>query len=312
MERRKFLRVLGLTGVSALAAPVAGRASAGDFPGDPDPFGVLHDSTLCIGCRRCEAGCAKVNALPAPGKPFDDLAVLEETRGLDTAFWTVVNKYPVVVNGQAKNVFRKQQCNHCLQPACVSACFAGALSKSPYGPVTYDPALCVGCRYCMIACPYYVPAYDYHNVWNPLMYKCTMCAPRIGEGLLPGCVEDCPAGALIFGRRTDLLRLAWEKIRRMPDVYVEHVYGEHEMGGASWLYIGAVPAQQLGLPVLGGTPAPDLTAGFRNFAVMLAGLGPVLLGGICAMNRRRGRDAATAGEDGKSEDAGEMPGRMPG
>ena len=177
MHRRKFLSILGLAGVaSATAAPKAAKAaSTQDFGGHPDAFGVLHDSTLCIGCRKCEAGCAKVNDLPTPEKPFDDLTVLDEKRRTHFQSYTVVNKYEVEINGEKKTVFRKQQCNHCQEPACASACFVKAFQKNLDGSVTYDPRFCVGCRYCMIACPFYIPTYDYDNVWNPLVYKCTMC-----------------------------------------------------------------------------------------------------------------------------------------
>jgi len=302
MKRRHFLNLLGLAGVGVIASPVSARAAGSrSFPGNPDAFAVLHDTTLCTGCRKCEEGCAKVNELPAPAQPFDDLSVLENKRNPDIDLWTVVNKYQTVVNGQSKTIFRKHQCNHCLEPACASACFVKALSKSPDGPVTYDPKLCVGCRYCMMACPYYVPAYDYHNVRNPLVYKCTMCADRIRAGKLPGCVEACPVGSITFGKRTDLLRLAWGRIRSKPDIYVEHVYGEHEMGGSSWLYLNAVPGKDLGLPALAKASAPELTIGMLGSAAMITGIAPALLAGVYAVSKRR-KNAADQEPAGKAKE----------
>jgi Fe-S-cluster-containing dehydrogenase component len=294
MHRRKFLSILGLAGAAsagAAAAP-AQAATARDFGGRPDAFGVLHDETLCIGCRKCEAGCAKVNQLPEPEKPFDDLTVLDEKRRTNFQAYTVVNKYEVEIDGELKTVFRKQQCNHCQEPACASACFVKAFSKSAGGPVSYDPRNCVGCRYCMVACPFYIPTYDYKNVWNPLVYKCTMCAPRLEEGKKPGCVEACPQGALIFGRRDELLRLAWSRIAQKPGLYVRKVYGEHEMGGTNWLSITQVEPENLGLPKRGITSAPELTSGALGSVAMVAGMWPVLLGGAYAITRRKEKVAA--------------------
>jgi Fe-S-cluster-containing dehydrogenase component len=299
MQRRKFLALLSSAGLAATLPAKAGKAaSVSGFSGHPDAVGVLHDSARCIGCRRCEAGCQKVNAevLPQPdkrrkpAKPFDDLSVLDKKRRTDFQSYTVVNKYHV--EGREAPVFRKFQCNHCQEPACASACFVKAFVKTPEGPVLYRPDLCVGCRYCMIACPYYVPAYDYHSVFNPLVYKCTMCAPRLAKGLLPGCVESCPKDALTFGKRSDLLVIARERIASNPGMYVDHIYGEHEMGGANWLYLSPVPHSRLDQPELGKTSAPELTSGALGSVAMVAGIWPVLLGGAYVISKRREKTAA--------------------
>jgi Fe-S-cluster-containing dehydrogenase component len=299
MQRRTFLTLLSTAGLAAAMPATAGNAApVAGFSGHPDAVGVLHDSTRCIGCRRCEAGCQSVNAevLPPPsrqrkpGKPFDDLSVLEKKRRTDYQKYTVVNRYPV--EGRAEPVFRKFQCNHCQEPACASACFVKAFVKTPEGPVVYKPELCVGCRYCMIACPFYVPTYDYHSVLNPLVYKCTMCAPRIADGLLPGCVEACPKDALTFGKRSTLLTMARERILKNPGLYVDHIYGENEMGGTNWLYLSPVPHALLDQPELGKTTAPELTSGALGSVAMVAGLWPVLLGGAYVISKRREKTAA--------------------
>lgn len=296
MHRRKFLKLLGLSGgaaamTSTLASTgVAKAASGAGVAPNPDAIGVLHDSTLCIGCRQCEAACAKVNNLPKPKVPFDDLSVLDKKRRTTVDSYTVVNKYEEP--GAQKPVFRKQQCNHCQEPACASACFVKAFRKNPDGSVTYDPSLCVGCRYCMIACPFNIPAYDYDKVLNPLVHKCTLCEPRLLEGKLPGCVETCPTGALLFGKRTELLKVARERIAEAPGKYVDHIYGEKEMGGTSWLYLSPVPHQELGQPVLGSTSVPELTSGALGAVPMVAGLWPVFLTGAYAITKRKEKIAA--------------------
>ena len=300
---------MSAAGIVATVSPATGHAaSTASFNGNPEAVGVLHDSTRCIGCRKCEAACQQVNDrsnanittgmfLPKPieckdkaaQKPFDDLSVLEEKRRTDFQHYTVVNKY--MPGGAKSPVFRKQQCNHCMEPACASACFVKAFVKTPEGPVIYNPDVCVGCRYCMIACPFYVPTYDYDNAWNPLVYKCTMCAPRLKEGKLPGCVEGCPKDALTFGKRSELIKIAHQRIAAHPELYHDHVYGESEMGGTNWLYIGPVPAEELGQQALGKTSAPELTSGALGSVAMVAGLWPVFLGGAYYINKRRTKNA---------------------
>ena len=246
---------------------------------------------LCIGCRNCEAGCNKVNELPPPAAPFDDLSVLEHKRRTDTKSYTVVNRYDHAANGGGPT-YRKTQCHHCLEPACASVCFVRAFTKTKTGAVVYDASVCVGCRYCMIACPFEIPTYEYDKALSPRIMKCTMCHPRVVKGKLPGCVEACPNEALTFGKRNDLINIARERIRRYPDRYVNHIYGEHEMGGTSWLNISGVPFKQLGMREdLGVTPAPELTAGALGAVPIVVGLWPVLLTGIYAISKRKERIA---------------------
>ncbi len=289
MQRRKFLGLLGAAGLMTTA--VAGQAQAAGskhFEGYPDSFGVLHDTTRCIGCRKCEAACNTVNKLPKPDKPFDDLKVLEtERRTTDTAY-TVVNKYET-----SKGLkFRKIQCNHCLEPACASACFVKAFTKNPTGSVTYDESVCVGCRYCMVACSFNIPAYTYNDPITPKIMKCTMCQPLIAEGKLPGCVEACPKEALTFGKRVDLIKVARERIRQYPDRYVDQIYGEREMGGTAWIYLNGVPSPEVGMrDDLGVASAPELTGGALATVPMIVGLWPVLLTGIYAVSKRKDKIA---------------------
>ncbi|CAB5079345.1 Four [4Fe-4S] cluster protein DVU_0535 [Olavius algarvensis associated proteobacterium Delta 3] len=292
ISRRKFLGWLGAAGLGTTVGSSARAAAKGEFSGFPDSFGVLHDTSLCIGCRLCEKACNEVNELPKPDRPFDDLQVLEERRRTSAGNYTVVNKYGTPANGTPP-IFRKNQCNHCLEPACASACFVRAFTKTPKGPVTYDASVCVGCRYCMIACPFEIPTYEYDEALSPRIQKCTLCAPRLEKGLLPGCVDICPTEALSFGIRENLLKIARERIRKFPDRYVPHIYGEHEMGGTSWLYLSTEPFNEIGLREdLGTTPAPTLTAGALGSVPVIVGLWPVLLTGIYAISKRKDKIAA--------------------
>lgn len=291
MKRRHFLGLLGAAGVSLTTGVSAKAASGADVAGLPNANGVLFDASRCIGCRKCEAACNQVNDLPKPDKPFDDLTVMDKDRRTDAKSYTVVNKY--MPKPGENPVFRKIQCNHCMEPACASACFVRAFQKTETGAVVYDASVCVGCRYCMVACPFNIPAYEYDKALTPRIMKCTMCHPRILEGKLPGCVEACPKEALQFGKRRELLNIAWDRVGASPDRYVQHVYGEHEMGGTSWIYIAPKPSfAALGMDEhLGTTSAPELTAGALAAVPAVAGVWPVLLTGIYAITKRKDKIA---------------------
>jgi Fe-S-cluster-containing dehydrogenase component len=290
MKRRQFLGLLGAAGITATLGTAAQAASGHTFDGYPNAKGVLFDATRCIGCRKCEAACNKVNKLPAPAKPFDDLKVLDKERRTDAKTFTVVNKYA----GKKGPAFRKVQCNHCMEPACASVCFVRAFTKNPDGSVTYDASLCVGCRYCMVACPFNIPAYEYNDPLTPRVMKCTMCHDQIQKGELtaPGCVGACPKEALVYGKRKDLIEVARERIKRNPERYQDHIYGEQEMGGTNWLYLSGEQFKDIGLREdLGNTSVPAMTAGPLSVVPMVAALWPALLGGVWAMNKRKDKVA---------------------
>jgi Fe-S-cluster-containing dehydrogenase component len=287
ISRRKFLGWLGAAGMGTALGKKATAATNKHFKGYANSNGVLYDNTRCIGCRKCELACNKINELPSPQQSFSDLEVMNVPRRTTAKAYTVVNRYDGIPGAKGPQ-YRKIQCNHCLEPACASVCFVRAFTKTPKGAVVYDPSVCVGCRYCMVACPFNIPAYEYDNAFSPRVMKCTMCYPRIVKGLLPGCVEICPTGALTYGSRRDLLKIARERIRRFPGRYVDHIYGETEMGGTSWLYLSAVAFNKIGMREdLGVTPAPQFTAGALSAVPIVVGLWPVLLGGIYAINKRK-------------------------
>lgn len=256
------------------------------FTGYPGSLGVLHDISRCIGCRKCETACNKVNELPPPERSFDDMTVLDQFRRTDEKTYTVVNRFKP--EGMLLPIFAKKQCNHCMEPACVSACFVKALKKTESGAVAYDASLCVGCRYCMIACPFEIPAYEYNNPFTPKIQKCTLCQSRITNGRFPGCVESCPKEALTFGAREDLIKVARRRIYNYPGRYVDHIYGEQEMGGCNWLYISNARFSDIGMREdLGVMSAPHLTAGPLAMVPVVVGLWMVFLTGIYAISKRK-------------------------
>ncbi|MBC2715047.1 MAG: 4Fe-4S dicluster domain-containing protein [Desulfobacteraceae bacterium] len=302
ITRRQFFGWMGAAiGSQVSLHKDANAASNKHFTGYPGSMGVLHDISQCIGCRKCETACNKVNSLLPPERPFDDLSVMDQKRRPHANTYTIVNRFDQP--DRQLPVFVKKQCNHCKEPACVSACFVKALKKSKTGAVVYDDSLCVGCRYCMIACPFDIPAYEYDNPFTPEVTKCTLCQPRILNGQLPGCVEICPKEALTFGTRDELIQIARQRIKNYPDRYVNHIYGEHEMGGCNWLYISNTPFADLGMREdLGITPAPQLTSGALAAVPVVVSLWVVFITGIHAISKRKEQMAA----DEKQADVGRV------
>lgn len=286
IPRRQFLKSAGL-GVAAMAA---GPAHAWESKAPDDPQGCLVDVTRCIGCRKCELACNQVNDLPEPATPFEDMRVLDAKRRPTAGAYTVVNRYyPGTLNdrGQLTPSFVKVQCMHCQDPACVSACVTGALSKLDNGTVRYDVSRCIGCRYCMVACPFGIPKYEFAKT-VPTVRKCSFCADRQAQGKPPACAENCPTGALTFGKRDELLEEAKKRIYQSPDKYVHHIYGEEEAGGTSWLYISDVPFESMALNTrVQKDSYPQRVEGALSTVPWVLTLWPPLLAGLHSFTKRK-------------------------
>lgn len=307
MERRTFLK--GFAAVLAGGATAPSRAVPAMEAAIPEGYAMLIDTTTCVGCRKCEWACAQQNGLSdAPMEFFEDTQVFEKMRRMDENAFTVVNQFAPASEAEDP-IFVKQQCMHCLRPACVSACLVGALERQPDGAVAYDANKCIGCRYCMVACPFEVPAYEFSDPLTPRVRKCSLCASRLeSEGKIPACAEICPPMAISFGKRAEILALAHEKIAQEPDTYIEHVYGEHEVGGTSVLYLAGMPFTALGFPELGTKPIPELTETIQH-SVFKYGIPPLLaIGLLGAVMRSFGEEdreeeaaALARGHDGKED-----------
>ncbi|MCU0639890.1 MAG: 4Fe-4S dicluster domain-containing protein, partial [Candidatus Krumholzibacteria bacterium] len=194
----------------------------------------------------------------------------------DEVYRTVVNEYNTSKGPQ----YMKVQCMHCNEPACVAACLTQAMYKTEDGPVIWRGEKCMGCRYCMVSCPFDIPKFEYHSA-NPQIQKCTMCFEKLQNGELPACVENCPNEALMFGTRRELIREARKRIVENPDVYVDHIYGEKEAGGTGWLYLSAVPFEEMGMKTnLQKASYPALTKTFLYSVPTVFVLVPALLLGI--------------------------------
>jgi formate dehydrogenase iron-sulfur subunit len=281
LTRRGFLKVAGITAGTGLAATATVGAAA-PAPVDPGMPGVLVDTTRCAGCRACEAACAEANQNPAP----DAAADLSVRRDTSQHVFTVINQSS---RTGLEPRFGKKQCMHCLAPACASACPVRAMDKLPTGPVVYDASKCMGCRYCMVACAFDIPKYEYERA-APRVRKCGFCAERLAAGLEPACTSVCPTGALTFGKRTALLEEAKRRIYAEGSTYLRRVYGEHEAGGTSWLYISDIPFEELALATgMPERPYSELVAGALGAPPFIMTLWPPLLMGLYAFSKRRGQ-----------------------
>ena len=270
LQRRNFLKLLGVTGLTlAIGENVA---VASKSTNDVEFNGILYDGTRCKGCRGCEFDCAEAHNLPEP-LPSKEIPAIRKTNENCN---TVINTYETAKG----KVFIKRQCMHCNEPACAAACLTKAMFKNKTGPVTWDGDKCMGCRYCMVSCPFDSPKFEYHSA-NPKIHKCDMCFDRLKTEESPACAYNCPNEALLYGKRRDLIKEARRRIYEKPEVYVDHIYGEHEAGGTGWLYLSSVPFDQLGMNTsIQQSSYPALTKGFLYTVPSVFVLMPTLLLGI--------------------------------
>lgn len=238
---------------------------------------LLYDATLCIGCKLCEQACAERNVLPYT----DTLAAQPR-----------LSAYKLTVVLSQGDKFMRRLCMHCNDPTCASVCPVGAFQKTALGPVTYDASRCMGCRYCMMACPFQIPAYEWDKQL-PIVRKCDLCADRVAKGGVTACTEICPTGATKFGDREELIAEAQQRLREKPSEYVQHIYGIEEVGGTSVLLLSGVPFDQFGYKTdLLHEPMPMLTWRVLRHIPDIVSIGSVLLGGIWWITHRRDEVAA--------------------
>jgi Fe-S-cluster-containing dehydrogenase component len=285
-SRRQFLKLSAATvSAAALAGGVPGLAGASGGSSSDDAKrsatpAMLIDLSRCVGCGNCQRACITANG---------QSPTTEEAQGLSAETHTFVERHDLA-NGQTRWV--KRQCMHCLDAACASACPVKALYKTPEGPIAYRPNRCLGCRYCMASCPFGLPRFEWQDGLTPEIRKCMFCYERQQKGETPACAANCPSGALKFGARGELLREAHARIATQPGRYVDHVFGEQEVGGTAMLYISDVPFKQLGFRTDVTTRAiPDYTWNVMSKLPYVVGSMAIVLTGASIVTRlRNGKD----------------------
>lgn len=247
---------------------------------------VLFDSTLCVGCRSCESACSE-----KWGLPYNETIAAEEKLS--------AHKLTTIKTHADGERFSRRLCMHCQEPACASVCPVGALSKTALGPVVYDADKCIGCRYCMTACPFGVPSYEWTSRL-PKVKKCDGCFDRKAQGKPTVCSEACPAGATVTGERDELIREANRRIAEKPGEYHPRIYGVDEVGGTATFFLSAVPFEQLGLRTdLPRHALPQLTWNVLSTVPDVAVAGSVLLGGVYWITHRREAVAKAEAAEGR-------------
>jgi len=246
---------------------------------------VLVDLTRCTGCRGCQVACKAWNERSA--RETVQTGSYENPPALSSDCYTRIRFNEGEDKGSPVWSFVKEQCLHCKEPACVSACPVGALVKSPEGPVKYVFDRCIGCRYCMVACPFEIPKYEWENT-NPWVQKCTFCSERIKDGMEPACIKTCPTETMFYGDEGQVMAEAKKRLGAGKDKYVQQIYGEQEVGGTAWVYISSRPFKELGFNTrLGTKPLPALTwAHLGKIPLEIVGFVAVL-GGLAFI---KGRD----------------------
>ena len=293
LGRRDFLKGAAAAGVAAAATTTAGAAERRQLP--VDAVGLLYDSVRCVGCRACVTRCKEANGLPP------DLATLAGA----------AYDAPIDLNATTKNIIRlardgdriafvKGGCMHCADPACVNACMVSAMTKGPGGVVRYDPSLCVGDRYCQIACPFNVPKYEWSKALTPKIVKCELCRHR-PEG--PACAEACPREAIVTGKVTALAAEAHRRMAAGKGRYHAEVYGEREAGGTQVLILAPaeMPPPKLGLPRLGPDAGPSLSRAVMH-GIYQGAIAPIVLYGALATAILRGRKQGASAADATKEE----------
>jgi formate dehydrogenase iron-sulfur subunit len=283
LSRRQFFKVSAATIGAAVAASAASTAGAAEKVNRETVPAMLIDISRCVGCGNCQRSCNQANNL----NPTQ-----EQMNGLSAETLTYVERFDLAGSsdgsGEAASTrWVKRQCMHCLDAGCASACPVSALHQTPEGPIAYRPQRCLGCRYCMVSCPFGVPRFEWQDGLTPEIRKCMFCIERQREGELPACAQNCPSGALKFGRRGALLKEAHARIAANPGYYVNHVYGEYEAGGTAMLYISDVPFEKLGFRTDVTTRAiPAYTWDIMSKLPLVVGGLAVVLTGASVITRR--------------------------
>jgi len=238
--------------------------------------GILFDATLCVGCGSCYQACKEVNNLPQTNKDFLKDHLSENT-------FTVVEQY--------EETYTRKLCMHCNEPACASVCLVGAITKSSTGAVVYDAEKCIGCRYCMQACPHKIPRYEWGTT-QPRVRKCILCYDSVNAGKLPGCVAACPNEATLYGNIDQLVSVAKNRLKENPEKYYQHIYGLEEAGGGHVLVISPVPFEQLGyISKLPKEPMPEFTMRAMEKIPSVVVGGGVFLSGMYWLTKRKNQIA---------------------
>lgn len=283
--RRDFLKSAVLGG-ALLSLPSTLKAEGNPLTADAEAVGMLYDSTLCVGCKACVTRCKQVNDMEAVPAPNDSDRLWDSPDDLDYRTRNIIKLHK---GSEDDWDYVKYQCMHCIKPSCVSACPVSAMKKEEKtGIVFYDQNICIGCRYCQVACPFNIPKFGWPEAF-PKIVKCDLCKftnlKLKGE---PACCETCPTGAVIYGKRSDLMAEAKRRIASDTEKYQQEIYGEYEAGGTNVIYIAGTTFDNLGFPDLEKESAALMSEHVQH-TLYKGFIAPVALYGFLALVAVRNR-----------------------
>lgn len=262
---------------------------------------MLNDVTRCIGCRACQVACKQWHDLPA--ETTTNRGTYENPPDLSADTWTKIIFKEYGDNGTLRWLFRKHQCLHCTDAACVKVCPTGALTRHPtLGFVVYERHKCSGCNYCVEFCPFDIPRMDrdYSKLLGTGLMggKCDFCFDRVSNGREPACAKVCPTGAIKFGEWADMVAEGERRVQLLKETHPDaNLYGVDELGGLHMLYVLDERPEVYDLPADPEMPAAATALNVGEWSgvvlAVLAGagmLGAAMLARARMIERRKSED----------------------
>lgn len=305
-SRRDFLKLAGLAGASLMAAPAVAMAGHPVAAANDEELGMLYDATKCVGCKACMSACKRVNgdygSLSYEQAKFDPDKLWDAPQDLTGSTRTLIK---LVKDTPKEWSYVKYSCMHCQKPSCVSVCPVAAMVKDKItGIVDYKKDACIGCRYCQVACAFNIPKFQWEKA-IPQIVKCDLCKnTNLKQKGISACAEVCPTGAILFGKRKELLAEAKKRLADHPKQYVNHIYGEHELGGTNHLYLAALQFKKLGLPELKNDAPAEFSEKIQH-TIYKGFIAPVALyGTLCFIAIRNMKKGNNHTEDKQPDEEG--------
>ena len=312
-SRRQFFKIMGATG-AALLTGRSGATASEQHHVNNDTLGMLYDATKCVGCKACMSACKRVNSdygsLSYEQAAFDADGLWDAPQDLSGSTRTLIKLFK---ESDKEWSYVKYSCMHCQKPSCVSVCPVSAMTRDNItGTVDYNKDACIGCRYCQIACAFNIPKFQWDKA-IPQIVKCDLCKnTNLLKKGITACAETCPVGAIMFGKRKDLLEEANKRLQENPGKYVNHIYGEKEVGGTNHLYLSGMQFNKLGLPILKEDAPAEFSEKIQH-TIYKGFIAPVALYGtlcfVAVRNMKKGQDQTAEGKEPKSGSEGEGEGR---